>query len=74
MSSSIIRRCDCPELLLPCSVPDLQLENLLLDLDCLDFLLGPYEIYTDCGYETLGVGVVGETEQHAGFAHTGITD
>ena len=67
--SICLPRSDCPEPLLARGVPDLQFDGLAVQLDGADLEIDP-----DGGNVRLGVCVVGETEQEAGFAHAGVSD
>jgi len=54
---------DGAEALLPSGVPNLQLDDLAIDLDGTDF-----KIDTDCANVCLGVGIVSEAQEQAGLA------
>ena len=60
---------DCPETLLPRSVPDLQLDALAVKLDGADF-----EVDADGGDEGRGERVFAEPEEAAGLADTAVAD
>ena len=69
MSPAVVRRSNRSELLLACSVPDLQLEYFTLDFHCFDFLIRDYEVDAYSRNKTLCVGIVSETKKYTGLAY-----
>ena len=67
--SSIIRCSDSPEPLLTRRIPYLQLDSLSVQIDGSDLEIDP-----DGGDEGGRKGVFGESQETAGFAHTGVAD
>lgn len=49
----VVAGSNCLEALLTCSVPDLKLDSLAINVDRPDL-----EVYTDCGHEILGEHIV----------------
>lgn len=71
---ALLRVCfltDCPPSSLHgCSThPNLQLDPLVMSIDCLDL-----EVDAHCAHKSRGEGVVGIAEQEGGLAHTAIPD
>jgi hypothetical protein len=58
-----------PKPFLAGSIPNLQFDSFTVDFDIFDF-----EVDADGGDEGGGEGIVGVSEEEAGFAHAGIAD
>lgn len=69
VSTLVIAAGDSLEALLACSVPNLQLDSLSVDLDGTDL-----EVYSDGGHEVVCEYIVCKSEQKRGLADTGVSD
>lgn len=69
MSSFSLPRCDCSEPFLACRVP-----NLKLDSFAIQFNGSNLEIDADGADVAFRIGIVGESQQKAGFANAGVTN
>lgn len=68
-STTVVSRGDGTETFLACSIPDLQLHSLAIQLNRTDL-----EINTDGGDERRSEGVFAETEETAGLAYARVSD
>ena len=68
-SPLIVARGDCLKTLLPCGVPQLQLDSLISCLQHFDL-----EVYADCGHVVLRKLVLRKTHEKACFPHTTISN
>jgi len=69
VGTTVVAAGDGTESLLTGGIPNLQLDGLSLELHGADF-----EVNANGGDVALSVGIVGETEQEAGLANTGVAD
>nr|BAV58295.1 GTP-binding protein YPTC1 [Ulva partita] len=69
MGSTIVAACDCPKTLLSCGVPNLQLDNLPIQLHRANFEIDANR--TDVAFS---VRVIRETQQKTRFSNTRITN
>lgn len=67
MCALVVGTCYCPEFLLACSVPDLELDTLAAQHERLES-----EINSDCGEEGITEIVICVTDHYGGFAHAAV--
>jgi hypothetical protein len=69
LGALVVGRCYGLELLLPSSIPHLQLDHAALAAEGSNL-----EVHSDGRVEGLLENIVGESEEKAGFAHRGVAD